>query len=79
MNTNKSLSARIKRRNKYGFVGVGNHTYKLSVSADYKDPYYNYKDEDRNEEQINIIGKLKKMFKRNKHIGSKTLKQLRKL
>ena len=43
MSYNKSLNARIKRRNKCGFLGVGTHKRFIEVTGDYTDLYQNHK------------------------------------
>ena len=81
---NKSLSARIKRRNKCGFIEEGSHTYGLTPSGHYTDLSLNYKTFDRNEEQINLVNRTKNYkqanpFNKNisKHVGSKPINKLR--
>lgn len=43
MEYNKSLSARIKRRNKCGFLGIGTHKRFISGNGDYTDLCQNHK------------------------------------
>lgn len=70
MEYNESLSARIKRRNKQGFNGVGTHKLFLNVEGNIKDNSYGA----INTHQTNLINYAKKHgFKNN---GSKTIKQL---
>ena len=74
MEYNKSLSARIKRRNKQGFKGEGNHKRFVSVSGDYTSPIQSYKDFDKDPYHINLVNRAKKLGL--KHAGSKTVRQL---
>lgn len=60
MEKNKSLSARIKRRNKQGFKGEGNHKMFGSVLGDYRDENQNYKKFDKNLELTNLVNRTKK-------------------
>lgn len=47
MEYNKSLSARIRRRNKQGFSGEGNSKWiKTTPFSDYNNPMVNHKDKD---------------------------------
>lgn len=82
METNKSLSARIKRRNKSGFRGLGNHNLPKEVNISINDEFVNHKFEDKlaNSYQKSLIYYTKKYAKirgYSKHSGSKTLKQLK--
>ena len=43
MEYNKSLSARIKRRNKCGFLGIGTHKRFITGDGDYTDLFQNHK------------------------------------
>lgn len=76
MEQNKSLSARIKRRNKQGFDGTGSHVNFKKVIYNVKDITLNHKLADRNEEQINLVNFAKKRDY-SKHSGSKSISQLR--
>ncbi|MBO7692967.1 MAG: hypothetical protein J6Y28_01635 [Acholeplasmatales bacterium] len=79
MEYNKSLSARIKRRNKAGFKGVGNHSKNPKlVTVSINDDFINYKYEDKqiNSYQRSLINFAKK-HGYSKHAGSKFLGQLR--
>lgn len=79
--TNKSLSARIKRRNAQGFNGVGHHVVEQRHSpiGDYRDPKQNHKEQSRDASVQDAINYLKPderdkangetMFS---HIGSKS-------
>ena len=72
---NKSLSARIKRRNKAGFKGIGSYNFEKKTSyGDYREEFDNHKDKDKNIYQENLINHAKLCGVR--HPGSKTLKQL---
>ena len=81
-NNNKSLSARIKRRNKQGFRGIGNHSLcPKEVNISINNELINHKFEDKlaNSYQKSLIYYTKKYAKirgYSKHSGSKTLKQL---
>lgn len=75
MEKNKSLSARIKRRNKSGFKGEGNHKMFGSVLGDYTSTTQNYKDLDKNLYHVNLVNRAKKLGL--KHAGSKTIRQLK--
>ena len=46
MEYNKSLSARIKRRNACGHLGIGNHNQIDHIMPSYDDVTYNHKDGD---------------------------------
>lgn len=46
MNTNSSLSARIRGRNNAGFKGTGNHKNFTNGGGSYLDPVQNHKKED---------------------------------
>lgn len=74
MEKNKSLSARIKRRNKQGFKGEGTHKRFVNVSVDYTSTTQNYKDLDKNLYHVNLVNRAKKLGL--KHAGSKTVRQL---
>lgn len=76
MEQNKSLSARIKRRNKQGFTGVGNHINFKEVIYNVNDITLNHKLADRNEEQINLFNFARKRGY-SKHSGSKSINKLR--
>lgn len=76
MEQNKSLSARIKRRNKQGFDGTGSHVNFKKVIYKVNDITLNHKLADRNEEQINLVSFAKKRGY-SKHSGSKSISQLR--
>lgn len=76
MEQNKSLSARIKRRNKQGFNGLGSHVNFKKVIYNINDIILNHKLADRNEEQINLFNFAKKRGY-SKHSGSKSISQLR--
>lgn len=76
MEQNKSLSARIKRRNKQGFDGLGSHVNFKEVIYNVKDITLNHKLADRDEEQINLVNFAKKRGY-SKHSGSKSISQLR--
>lgn len=78
METNKSLSARIKRRNKSGFRGVGTHNPLKEVNISINNELINHKYEDKlaNSYQKNLVNYAKK-HGYSKHSGSKTLKQLK--
>ena len=78
MEYNKSLSARIKRHNKQGFKGEGNHKMFSSVSGDYTSMTQNYrcyKYLDKDPYHINLVNRAKKLGLR--HAGSKTVRQLK--
>ena len=75
MEYNKSLSARIKRRNKQGFKGEGNHKRFVRVFGDYTSITQNYKDLDKDLYHINLVNRAKKLGL--KHAGSKTVRQLK--
>ena len=53
MEYNKSLSARIRRRNKQGFIGIGSKSNLIPnlFCGDYNDPAQNHKDVDYAKEQ----------------------------
>ena len=71
---NKSLSARIKRRNKQGFLGVGHHVYiKRNECGDYRNLIHNHKYVVP--EMVNLVNRAKKLGY--KHPGSKNYKTLR--
>ena len=71
MNFNRSLSARIKRRNNQGFKGLGNHTYGRVECG-------NYLDYRKSNKYQGVINKMRKMGKFGiKHPGSKPLKTLK--
>lgn len=78
MEYNKSLSARIKRRNKQGFEGIGNyhgispypHPY-----GDYTDPNQNHK----NTEPNHIANQASALCQIGRHKGSKPIKRLKRL
>lgn len=78
MEINKSLSARIKRRNKSGFCGFGTHNPPKEVNISINDDFINHKYEDRlvNCYQKNLVNYAKK-HGYSKHSGSKTLNQLK--
>ena len=76
MEQNKSLSARIKRRNKQGFNGLGSHVNFKEVMYNVNDITLNHKLADRNEEQINLVNFAKKKGY-SKHSGSKSIGKLR--
>ena len=81
VNNNTSLSSRIKRRNKQGFLGIGNYNGCLDVKnrvyENINNPKLNHKEEDKNCEQQYLINKARKYGCN--HPGSKTLKQLKHL
>lgn len=75
---NKSLSARIKRRNKQGFRGIGNHSLcPKEVNISINNELINHKFEDKfvNSYYKSLVNYAKKRGY-SKHSGSKTLKQL---
>lgn len=76
MEQNKSLSARIKRRNKQDFDGLGSHVNFKKVINNINDITLNHKLADRNEEQINLVNFAKKRGY-SKHSGSKSINKLR--
>lgn len=77
MEINKSLSARIKRRNKSGFCGFGTHNFPKEVGIFINDEFVNHKHEDKlaNSYQKSLVNYAKK-HGYSKHSGSKTLSQL---
>ena len=77
MEFNKSLSARIKRRNKSGFCGFGTHNPPKEVNISINNDLVNHKFEDKfvNSYQKSIINYARK-HGYSKHVGSKTLGQL---
>lgn len=75
MEYNKSLSARIKRRNKQGFKGEGTRKTFIDVSGDYTSTTQNYKYLDKDPYHINLVNRAKKLGL--KHAGSKTVRQLK--
>lgn len=66
MEYNKSLSARIRRRNKQGFLGYGNHFYFKNDGGDYKNKEDNHKSVNPYQSVVNFL--RKRGFK---HPGSK--------
>ena len=92
MKNNKSLSARIKRRNKQGFLGEGTGLgYKMKNPGNYRDPEQNHKYDGRLDERItkegietivkpsknqNIINQAKRIGIVGKHAGSKPIHKL---
>lgn len=78
MEYNKSLSARIKRRNKSGFCGLGTHKFFKDVNISINDELVNHKYEDKlaNSYQKNLINYAKN-HGYSKHAGSKMLGQLK--
>ena len=73
--TNKSLSARVRRRNSAGFTGEGNHVMvKKDNVGDYRDVSQNHKDTDtkQHKELIKLCYSIGI-----KRAGSKTMKVLR--
>ena len=78
MEFNKSLSARIKRRNKSGFCGLGTHSFPKEVNISINDEIFNHKYEDKqmNDYQKNLVNYAKK-HGYSKHAGSKRLEQLK--
>lgn len=66
MEQNTSLSARVKRRNKQGFLGYGNH-------CDFRNGGGNYKNEKYNHKSVNLYqGVVNFLRKRGfRHPGSK--------
>lgn len=76
MSYNKSLSARIRRRNAQGFEGVGTGLgFLIKNSGDYTDPNQNHKDTGINHvaNQAYSIGLI------GKHKGSKPIKRIKNL
>jgi len=77
-NNNKSLSARIKRRNKQSFRGIGNHSLtpkEVYLPINNELINHTWKERKANAEQSNLINYGKKHgFK---HCGSKPLRILR--
>ena len=76
MNYNKSLSARIRRRNAQGFEGVGTGLgFLIKNSGDYTDPNQNHKYTGINHvaNQAYSIGLI------GKHKGSKPIKRIKNL
>lgn len=78
MGYNKSLSARIKRRNKSGFSGVGTHNPPKEVNISINNELINHKFEDKfiNSYQKSLVNYAKK-HGYSKHAGSKMLGQLK--
>ena len=78
MEFNKSLSARIKRRNKSGFCGLGTHNPPKDVNISINNELVNHKYEDKlaNSYQKNLVNYAKK-HGYSKHAGSKMLGQLK--
>lgn len=78
MEINKSLSARIKRRNKSGFRGLGTHNSPKAVIFSINDEFVNHKFEDKlaNSYQKSLVNYAKKRGY-SKHSGSKTLNKLK--
>lgn len=90
MEYNKSLSARIRRRNKQGFEGIGNHKDNNNpMMGDYKNPIDNHKFDDRlsiNPDtleskispsyQMNVINQAKRIGIVGKRAGSKRINKL---
>lgn len=73
--TNKSLSARVKRRNAQGFVGAGSHVmFKKDNIGDYRDVSQNHKDTDTIEHKslVRHYGRMNT----GKHPGSKPMRNL---
>jgi len=66
MEYNKSLSARIRRRNAQGFLGYGNHANFKNGGGDYKNKEDNHKSVNLYQGVINFL--RKRGFK---HPGSK--------
>lgn len=76
---NKSLSARIKRRNKQGFRGIGNHSLcPKEVNISINNEFINHKFEDKfvNSYQKSLVNYAKK-HGYSKHAGSKLIGQLK--
>lgn len=46
MEYNTSLSARIRRRNRLGYLGIGNHNQIDNITPSYDDVKYNHKEDD---------------------------------
>ena len=74
--TNKSLSARVRRRNSAGFTGEGNHVmFKKDNVGDYRDVSQNHKDTDTIEHKT-LVRHYGRMYI-GKHPGSKPMRNLR--
>ena len=80
---NTSLSARIKRRNRQGFKGVGKNNYKLVPATkplvpSYLNEEYNHKSNDSRKKVASILCEAKKIGLIGKHSGSKPLMSITK-
>jgi len=76
MEYNKSLSARIKRRNAQGFVGAGTSLGFVKTNyGDYTDPNQNHK----NTEPNHIANQARALGQIGRHKGSKPIKRLKRL
>ena len=87
MEYNKSLSARIKRRNKQGFSGLGTgkmvidgevksfNSVRASQMGDYTDPKQNNK----NTEINHVANQARALSQIGRHKGSKPIKRLKRL
>lgn len=72
---NPSISARVKRRNKQGFCGQGNHNPNPQVvQYNINDTTLNHKLEDKDQEHLSLVRHARRWCR---HPGSKTLKQLK--
>lgn len=74
MEYNKSLSARVRRRNAQGFLGIGNHKNFICGTGDYTSREDNHKSIPSSE-QYNLVRRCKKFGM--KHAGSKSMHALR--
>ena len=74
MEYNKSLSARVRRRNAQGFLGIGNHKDFSCGNGDYTSREYNHKST-TNSEHYNLVKLCKNIGI--KHPGSKSMATLR--
>lgn len=72
MEHNKSLSARIKRRNNKRFLGFGNHALFRPCEGDYKDEKQNHKERPLYQSAINVLRK-----RGHKRSGTKSFKVLK--
>ena len=76
MNTNLSLSARVKRRNAAGFKGQGSSSFvKSTPCGDYRNILDNHKDMSMNPYHQNLVNFSKKRGTR--HAGSKKMSTLK--